>query len=325
MAIACAPSLLVGRVRTVGRPAPEPLAAGTLLAPPVASRSVTAPIIPGAEPLSAAGGADGVLVLHGFTGNPQSMRPLAEALADGGSHRRAAAAARARHRGRGHGPDPVGGLVGAAEAAYRALAARCDARRGRRAVDGWHARLLAGRAPSRDRRHRRGQPAASNRPTPDASAVRALLDAGDRGRTGHRLGHRQAGRRSSPPTRARRSRRCSRCSTASARSRPASGRVRCPVLLFSSREDHVVDPVSGDRPGGAGRGPVERVLAGAQLPRRHPRLRRAEIEQRMVAFARVGVLTRRVVRDGRPPDGRPPGRLTRDGGGPRGRASPAWS
>jgi len=48
---------------------------------PIASRGVTAPIIPGAEPWSAAGDSRGVLVLHGFTGNPQSMRPLAEALA----------------------------------------------------------------------------------------------------------------------------------------------------------------------------------------------------------------------------------------------------
>ncbi len=35
------------------------------------------PIIPGAEPFSSSGGPVGVLVLHGFTGNPSSMRPLA--------------------------------------------------------------------------------------------------------------------------------------------------------------------------------------------------------------------------------------------------------
>ena len=33
----------------------------------------------------ATGGSHGALVLHGFTGNPQSMRPLAEALAKAGS------------------------------------------------------------------------------------------------------------------------------------------------------------------------------------------------------------------------------------------------
>jgi carboxylesterase len=47
-------------------------------------RPVTAPILPGAEPFSQAGGPSGVLVLHGFTGNPQSMRPLAEAFAAAG-------------------------------------------------------------------------------------------------------------------------------------------------------------------------------------------------------------------------------------------------
>lgn len=41
-------------------------------------------IIPGAEPMSVEGGPVGVLVLHGFTGNPQSMRPLAEGFAAAG-------------------------------------------------------------------------------------------------------------------------------------------------------------------------------------------------------------------------------------------------
>ena len=45
---------------------------------------MTAPILEGAEPFSAAGGEHGVLVCHGFTGNPQSMRPLAEAFAAAG-------------------------------------------------------------------------------------------------------------------------------------------------------------------------------------------------------------------------------------------------
>jgi carboxylesterase len=39
------------------------------------------PILPGAEPWSVEGtNGHGALVLHGFTGNPSSMRPLAEAL-----------------------------------------------------------------------------------------------------------------------------------------------------------------------------------------------------------------------------------------------------
>jgi carboxylesterase len=44
----------------------------------------TYPILAGAEPYSAQGGASGVLVLHGFTGCPHSMRGLAEAFAAAG-------------------------------------------------------------------------------------------------------------------------------------------------------------------------------------------------------------------------------------------------
>ena len=48
---------------------------------------MTAPTIPGAEPFSHIGSSDvGVLVLHGFTGNPGSMRGLAEACAAAGFH-----------------------------------------------------------------------------------------------------------------------------------------------------------------------------------------------------------------------------------------------
>jgi len=45
---------------------------------------MTAAIIPGAEPESIPGGPHGVLVLHGFTGNPSSMRGLAHSLAAAG-------------------------------------------------------------------------------------------------------------------------------------------------------------------------------------------------------------------------------------------------
>ena len=42
------------------------------------------PVLPGAEPFRADGGPVGALVLHGFTGNPMSMRPWAEHLAAAG-------------------------------------------------------------------------------------------------------------------------------------------------------------------------------------------------------------------------------------------------
>ena len=48
---------------------------------------MTAPTIPGAEAYSHNGNGDvGVLVLHGFTGTPGSMRPLAEVCAAAGFH-----------------------------------------------------------------------------------------------------------------------------------------------------------------------------------------------------------------------------------------------
>ncbi|MFI0709366.1 alpha/beta hydrolase [Streptomyces inhibens] len=42
------------------------------------------PLLPGAEPFRRDGGQVGVLVCHGFTGSPQSVRPWAEYLADQG-------------------------------------------------------------------------------------------------------------------------------------------------------------------------------------------------------------------------------------------------
>lgn len=41
-------------------------------------------LMPGAEPFSHDGNRTGVLVLHGFTGSPKSMRPWAQRLADAG-------------------------------------------------------------------------------------------------------------------------------------------------------------------------------------------------------------------------------------------------
>jgi carboxylesterase len=42
------------------------------------------PVLPGAEPFTHRGGATGVLLCHGFTGSPQSLRPWAEYLAEAG-------------------------------------------------------------------------------------------------------------------------------------------------------------------------------------------------------------------------------------------------
>src|SRR5581483_8408479 len=84
------------------------------------------PVLSGAEPFSAPGGPNGALVVHGFTGCPQSMRGLAEAFAAAGC-----AVERPRLPGHGTAIDDMletdwNDWSGTAEAAYQDLAARCD-------------------------------------------------------------------------------------------------------------------------------------------------------------------------------------------------------
>jgi carboxylesterase len=87
---------------------------------------MTAPIIPGAEPESIDGGPNGALCVHGFTGNPSTMRGVAHALAAAGFTVELPLLP-------GHGtaiedmldtgwPD----WIGEAEAAYQRLAAKVD-------------------------------------------------------------------------------------------------------------------------------------------------------------------------------------------------------
>lgn len=83
-------------------------------------------LLPGAEPFSAPGGPHGALVLHGFTGNPGALREIAEALA-------AAGLAVELPLLPGHGTSVEDMLAtrfpdwaAAAEAAYLDLADRCD-------------------------------------------------------------------------------------------------------------------------------------------------------------------------------------------------------
>ena len=88
---------------------------------------MTAPVLPGAEPWSATGTESvGALCIHGFTGNPSSMRGVAEAFAAAGFHVELP-------RLPGHGTvvdDMIGARwddwVAEAEAAYQRLAARVE-------------------------------------------------------------------------------------------------------------------------------------------------------------------------------------------------------
>ena len=82
--------------------------------------------MPGAEPFSAAGGPNGALVVHGFTGTPQSMRGLAQAFATAGY-----AVELPLLPGHGTSVDDMATTTfadwsGAVERAYDDLAARCE-------------------------------------------------------------------------------------------------------------------------------------------------------------------------------------------------------
>ena len=213
----------------------------------------------GCEPWSADGGTNGILVLHGFTGNPQSMRPLAEALAGAGYTVDLPLLP-------GHGtsledlvPTRWEDWSGAAEAHFQALAARCDhVLVVGLSMGGALACWLAERHP-----HLPGialvnpvvQP-------PDAELIeggRALLEAGMEtiDAIGSDIKMEGPVERSYPGT-----------PIAAALSlfdalvdvEGGLGDIHCPVLLLSSREDHVVDPVNGDVVEAKVSGPVERVL-----------------------------------------------------------------
>jgi carboxylesterase len=88
---------------------------------------MTEQLLPGAEPWSVEGGSAGALCLHGFTGNPTSMRGVAEAFA-------AAGFAVELPRLPGHGTT-VEDMKGTSwpdwttevEAAYQRIASRCEA------------------------------------------------------------------------------------------------------------------------------------------------------------------------------------------------------
>jgi carboxylesterase len=219
---------------------------------------VVAPLIPGAEPWSSKGGSHGVLVLHGFTGNPQSMRPLAEALAASGFTVDLPLLP-------GHGtavedmvPTRWEDWSGSAEASYQALAARCE----RVAVTGLSmggtlACWLAERHP--DVAGIAVVNPMVDPPTDElADGIRSLLDAGTEvfdgiGSDIAMEGAVEAAYAATPVA--------ALLSLFDGVTDVASrlGEIRCPTLLLSSRVDHVVDPVSGDVLERSVGGSVERV------------------------------------------------------------------
>ena len=216
------------------------------------------PLIPGAEPLSAAGSDVGVLVVHGFTGNPSTMRPLADALVAAGL-----TVEMPRLPGHGTTVDDMATTTwadwsGAAEAAYEDLAGRC------RAVvvaglsmGGTLTAWLAGRHPEIA-----GivciNPAVSPREPEVKEMVTLMLAAGETVSPG--IGSdiadpdaREAAYEGTPLA----------CALSLFEAldelQPALGAITCPLLLLTSTEDHVVEPASSDHLAASVSGPVERV------------------------------------------------------------------
>ena len=250
---------------------------------------MTAPIIPGAEPYSASGDARGALVLHGFTGNPQSMRGLALALADAGFTVEMPLLP-------GHGTDIADMLdttwtdwSEAAEAAYAGLAARCDSV----VVVG----LSMGGTLSVWLAEHHPEIAALSvvnplLSPPDADSVgfiQAMIDNGDEVAPGIGSDIAMEGAVESAysglPLRAVLS-----LFAAAAEVEARLESVTCPVLVFTSVQDHVVDPASSDVLAARVTGPVERVSLERSFHVATLDYDKDEIESRTVAFV-AGVLS----------------------------------
>ncbi|MGH9018496.1 MAG: alpha/beta hydrolase [Acidimicrobiales bacterium] len=219
---------------------------------------MTAPIIPGAEPFSSTGGTNGVLVLHGFTGNPQSMRPLAEALGAAGYRVELPLLP-------GHGtsvqdmiPTRWSDWSAAAESAYSTLAVACpEVAVVALSMGGTLAMWLA-------ERHGEIKGLALINPFIDPPAesfrdvLRGLLESGTEVAPGvgsdiAKEGVVELAYPGSPVAPA--------LSFFEGVDTVAAelGGVTCPVLLLSSRQDHVVPSSSGDVLVAGVSGPVERV------------------------------------------------------------------
>jgi carboxylesterase len=242
-------------------------------------------ILPGAEPFSAPGGPSGALVLHGFTGCPQSLRGLARALAS-------AAFAVELPRLPGHGTtlDDMAATrwsdwSAAAESAYRELSARCD----RVVVAG----LSMGGALALWLAIRNPEIAgvavvnpAVDAPDPDPSqALRGRLDAGEPLLPG------LAGDIADPDASELGYDRVPIACLLSlfeglAEVGPRLAEIRCPTMILSSPQDHVVQPAQSERAAQAIAGPVERVTLERSYHVATLDYDRARIERHVVDFAR---------------------------------------
>ena len=253
---------------------------------------MTAPIIPGAEPYSAAGDGRGALVLHGFTGNPQSMRGLALALADAGLSVELLLLP-------GHGTDISDMLPtrwkdwsDAAEAAYTELAARCDSvvvvglsMGGMLSV--WlaehHPEIAAIAVVN---------PLVAPPDGGTIALVESMIESDEEVAPGIGSDIAMEGAVESAypglPLRAA----LSLFAAAAEVGRDLES-VSCPVLVFTSLQDHVVDPVSSEVLVARAKGPVEQVKLERSFHVATLDFDQDEIESRTVEFVTAVLLSSR--------------------------------
>jgi carboxylesterase len=214
-------------------------------------------IIPGCEPWSAAGGPHGALVIHGFTGNPQSLRGLAEAL-----HAAGYAVELPLLPGHGTSVDDLldtdwADWSAAVETAYEALAAQVDkVVVAGLSMGGSLALWLAARHPEI-------AGVVCVNPAVEMGAeivdgIRQMVDGGvDRipaigGDVADPAGREKA--YDATPLRPLLS-----LADAAAETVEDLAKIACPVLMMTSPQDHVVDPHNSDIVADRVSGPVERV------------------------------------------------------------------
>jgi carboxylesterase len=241
----------------------------------------------GAEPFAADGGPHGALVLHGFTGNPNSVRFVAKRFADIGWMVDCPLLP-----GHGTSVDDLEATTfadwsAAADAAYEALASRVADAGGQVVVVGLSmggllATWLAARHPDIA-----GLAVINPIVEPSPPMVEALTSVIESGETrvvsiGSDIADPGAKELTYDSTPLRPARSMYEAVEALQPSLPA---IACPVLIVTSENDHVVPPTNSDHLAASVSGPVERVRVTRSYHVATLDYDRPEVEQRVLDFA----------------------------------------
>jgi carboxylesterase len=243
-------------------------------------------VMPGAEPFSAEGGPHGALVVHGFTGTPQSMRGLATAFAEAGF-----AVELPRLPGHGTSVDDMatttfGDWSHAVETVYEDLARRC----GRIVVAGLSmgatlAAWLAARHPEIaglvviNGGFAMGE-ADAVREGIESVIAQGITRIPGPGNDVAEPGQTELAYAEMPPAQL-----LSLLDQLESL-QLALPQIQCPSLVITSVQDHVVPPTASDVFAELVGGPVERILLTRSFHVATLDYERADIEAAAVAFAR---------------------------------------